>query len=210
MRSVECLLHATSRTSTLQSELQAAAKSGYSCALGFSWTLDCERVLAGGVSRWGNQIRDRRRRRELGGRPETPPIPAVAADCQWGGSARWCCVCCAGRISSRCRGRWGSPRRSSSWAKSSITRKFDYRGVVFDVDATFQGTDEWYEVVARSRPPKHRPWYHVLVDGAEHTTYVAERHLEADERGEPIKHPLVDGLCGEFREGRYSMRSRLQ
>ena len=74
----------------------------FSCALGFSWTLDCERVLAGGVSRWGNQIRDRRRRREPGGRPETPPIPAVAADCQWGGSARWCCVCCAGRISSRC------------------------------------------------------------------------------------------------------------
>ena len=24
---------------------------GFSCALGFSWTLDCERVLAGGVSR---------------------------------------------------------------------------------------------------------------------------------------------------------------
>ena len=46
-------------------------------------------------------------------------------------------------------------------------KKFDYRGVVFDVDATFQGTDEWYELVARSRPPKHMPWYHVLVDGAE-------------------------------------------
>ena len=44
-----------------------------SCAPGFSWTLDCERVLAGGVSRWGNQIRNRRRRREPGGRPETPP-----------------------------------------------------------------------------------------------------------------------------------------
>ena len=29
-------------------------------------------------------------------------------------------------------------------------KKFDYRGVVFDVDATFQGTDEWYELVARS------------------------------------------------------------
>ena len=42
---------------------------------------------------------------------EHAPGPAVAADCQWGGSARWCCVCCAGRISSRCRGRWGSPRR---------------------------------------------------------------------------------------------------
>ena len=46
-------------------------------------------------------------------------------------------------------------------------KKFDYRGVIFDVDATFRGTDEWYEKVARSRPPKHLPWYHVLVDGAE-------------------------------------------
>ena len=69
-------------------------------------------------------------------------------------------------------------------------KKFDYRGVVFDVDATFQGTDEWQELVARSRPPKHMPWYHVLVDGAEHTTYMAERHLESDERGKRIKHPL--------------------
>ena len=29
--------------------------------------------------------------------------------------------------------------------------KFDYRGVVFDVDATFQGTEEWYESVATDR-----------------------------------------------------------
>ena len=89
-------------------------------------------------------------------------------------------------------------------------KKFDYRGVVFDVDATFQGTDEWYELVARSRPPKDRPWYHVLVNRAEHTTYVAERHLESDERCEPIRHPLIAELCGEFEEGRYSIRRRLQ
>ena len=89
-------------------------------------------------------------------------------------------------------------------------KRFDYRGVVFDVDATFQGTDEWYELVARSRPPKHLPWYHVLVDGAEHTTYVAERHLESDEGGQPVRHPLVGELCGEFEGGRYSMRRRLQ
>ena len=43
--------------------------------------------------------------------------------------------------------------------------RFDYRGVVVDVDATFCGSDEWYEQVARSRPPKDAPWYHVLVDG---------------------------------------------
>ena len=28
---------------------------------------------------------------------------------------------------------------------------FDYRGVVFDVDPCFSGTDDWYEKVARSR-----------------------------------------------------------
>ena len=89
-------------------------------------------------------------------------------------------------------------------------KKFDYRGAVFDVDATFQGSDEWYESVARSRPPKDRPWYHVLVDGAAHTTYVAERHLESEERSKPIKHPLIAELCGEFAEGRYSMRGRVQ
>ena len=82
-----------------------------SCALGFSWTLDCERVLAGGVSRWGNQIKNRRRRRKPEGRPETPPGAAVGDGCQPGASARRCCVCCAERISSPCRGSWGSRRR---------------------------------------------------------------------------------------------------
>ena len=89
-------------------------------------------------------------------------------------------------------------------------KKFNYRGAVFDVDATFQGSDEWYALVARSRPPKDQPWYHVLVDGAEHTTYVAERHLESDECSKPIKHPLVGELCGEFIDGRYLMRGMVQ
>ena len=34
--------------------------------------------------------------------------------------------------------------------------RFDYRGVVVDVDATFQGSEAWYEHVARSRPPKEQ------------------------------------------------------
>ena len=54
-------------------------------------------------------------------------------------------------------------------------RLFGYRGLIYDVDPTFQLTDEWYEQVARSRPPKDAPWYHVLPDGAQHMTYVAER-----------------------------------
>jgi heat shock protein HspQ len=73
-------------------------------------------------------------------------------------------------------------------------RMFDYRGVIFDVDANFQGSDDWYEKVAKSRPPKDRPWYHVLVDGAEHTTYVAERHLRADSSEDAFDHPLLEQL----------------
>lgn len=80
---------------------------------------------------------------------------------------------------------------------------FDYRGVVVDVDATFQLSDDWYESVTRSRPPKDRPWYHVLVDGAAHMTYVAERHLEPDLSGEPIRHPAIDQFFDTFRDGLY-------
>ena len=57
---------------------------------------------------------------------------------------------------------------------------FHYRGVVIGADPQFEGTDEWYETVARSRPPKDRPWYHVLPHGATHQTYVADRNLQPD------------------------------
>lgn len=82
-------------------------------------------------------------------------------------------------------------------------RLFDYRGVVFDVDPVFLGSDEWYEKVAKSRPPKDRPWYHVLVDGAEHTTYVAERNLEPDSSARAVEHPLVQQLFNGLENGVY-------
>lgn len=77
-------------------------------------------------------------------------------------------------------------------------RLFDYRGVVFNVDSGFNGDDEWYEQVARSRPPKNAPWYHVLPSGGEHTTYVAERNLERDDARDAIDHPLIDTLFAGF------------
>ena len=80
---------------------------------------------------------------------------------------------------------------------------FEYRGVVVDVDTYFQGTQEWYEAVARSRPPKHRPWYHVLPHQAQHQTYVAERNLEPDDSGLPIQHHLIDRYFVDFVDGRY-------
>ena len=88
-------------------------------------------------------------------------------------------------------------------------RLFDYRGVVYDVDPTFQGTEEWYQTVARSRPPRDRPWYRVLVHGSVHETYVAERNLEPDECSEPVSHPLVDSVFDSFRDGAYHIERRV-
>ncbi len=80
---------------------------------------------------------------------------------------------------------------------------FDYRGVIVGVDTYFRGTETWYEAVARSRPPQHRPWYHVLPHEAQHQTYVAEQNLEPDHSGLPIQHPLLERYFTEFRNGRY-------
>ena len=85
---------------------------------------------------------------------------------------------------------------------------FGYRGVIYDVDPEFRGTEEWYEQMALSRPPKDRPWYHVLVHDAEHTTYVAERNLEEDPSDTAIRHPLLDTLFEAPRDGRYVARRR--
>ncbi len=82
-------------------------------------------------------------------------------------------------------------------------RIFDYRGVIVDVDPDFQSSEEWYEAVAKSRPPKDKPWYHVLVHEAMHSTYVAERNLELDESAAPIKHPMLDHFFSRFENGRY-------
>ena len=88
--------------------------------------------------------------------------------------------------------------------------KFDYRGVIFDVDATFRGPDEWYAQGARSQPSRELPWYHVLVDGTDQTKYVAERHLESDYTKRPIAHPLIHKLCGKFETDRYMTNIQVQ
>jgi heat shock protein HspQ len=85
-------------------------------------------------------------------------------------------------------------------------RAFDYRGVIVDVDPQFASSEEWYQKVALSRPPKDKPWYHILPDGAQHTTYVAERNLEPDETDDPIEHPQLSTFFQGFQDGRYVKR----
>lgn len=88
-------------------------------------------------------------------------------------------------------------------------QKFGYRGVVFDIDLTFALSDEWYKQVARSRPPKNRPWYRILVHNSDHETYVAERHLIADPLGGEIDNPHLDLFFDTFDGDHYARRRTL-
>ncbi|MEK7991276.1 MAG: heat shock protein HspQ [Thiotrichaceae bacterium] len=86
--------------------------------------------------------------------------------------------------------------------------RFNYRGVIIDVDPHFMLSEAWYEQVAISRPPKDEPWYHILVHESAQQTYVAQRNLSADSSDEPIEHPALKQYFLEFKQGRYIL-SRL-
>ena len=73
-----------------------------------------------------------------------------------------------------------SPKAKYCIGKLIQHKLFDYRGIILSVDLEFKSTDEWYEAVAKSRPPKNEPWYHVLVHQKGHQTYVAEQNLKPD------------------------------
>ena len=86
---------------------------------------------------------------------------------------------------------------------------FDYRGVILDVDPNFQGDDKWYDTVARSCPPKDKPWYHILVDNSDNLTYVAERNLVKSTDLQPINHQLLDHGLMVYEGDRYKIIRRL-
>lgn len=93
-----------------------------------------------------------------------------------------------------------------------IVRHIDhgYKGLIFDVDAIFCQTEEWYEMMATSTPPKDVPWYHVLVDGEDHTTYVPQGNLLAHENGnQEIDHPLVRHFFQQSSEGIFLAKTPL-
>ena len=82
-------------------------------------------------------------------------------------------------------------------------KKYDYRGVIVDVDPESAGIEEWYNQVATRRQVTNRPWYHVLVHDAEHLTHVAERHLEDELSGQQIQHPALGQFFDAVIDGRY-------
>ena len=83
--------------------------------------------------------------------------------------------------------------------------RYGYRGVVAGFDLECRASEAWYDN-NRTQPCRDQPWYHVLVHGAQHTTYVAEENLEHDEGREQVVHPLARILFKYFRSGRYEPR----
>ena len=84
--------------------------------------------------------------------------------------------------------------------------RYDYRGLVIGYDATCKAGDSWYEHQTKGKgynPTKQQPWYHVLVDGATHQTYVAQQNLKPGDDRLPINHPMVRQNFATFLDGRY-------
>jgi heat shock protein HspQ len=91
-------------------------------------------------------------------------------------------------------------------------RKHPFRGVVFDVDAKFNNTDEWYAAIPEdSRPSKNQPFYHLLAENDQsfYVAYVSEQNLVPDETGGPVDHPDLPDLFGDFEDGRYPLHFQM-
>ena len=88
-------------------------------------------------------------------------------------------------------------------------RLFKYRGVIIDIDPEFLGSEDWYKKVAKSQPSKDHPWYHILVNGSNQRTYVAEQNIEHDREGGPIHHNDLDYYFRGFGKTGYILRNRI-
>ena len=91
-------------------------------------------------------------------------------------------------------------------------RFYPFRGVVFDVDPTFNNTEEWWQSIPEEmRPAKDQPYYHLLAENAEteYIAYVSEQNLLPDDTGRPVRHPQVREIFAEFAGGIYKQRPRV-
>jgi heat shock protein HspQ len=72
-------------------------------------------------------------------------------------------------------------------------RIYDFRGVIVDVDDV--------------RPRKDQPFYHLLAENetTAYEAYVSEQNLLIDETGEPVNHPQVAEVFGEFLGDSYEL-----
>jgi heat shock protein HspQ len=92
-------------------------------------------------------------------------------------------------------------------------RRFEFRGVIFDVDPVFSNTEEWWQAIpAEHRPSKDQPFYHLYAENADtdYVAYVSEQNLVADEAGGPVRHPQVRDMFQQLPDGNYSLRVKAE
>ena len=104
--------------------------------------------------------------------------------------------------------------REAKFAIGDVVRHriYPFRGVIFDVDPTFNNTEEWWlSIPEHVRPRKDQPFYHLLAENEDsaYLAYVSEQNLLADETGEPVGHPQAPELFESFEPGRYRLRPRI-
>jgi heat shock protein HspQ len=85
-------------------------------------------------------------------------------------------------------------------------RLYPFRGIIFDIDPTFNNTEEWWlSIPADRRPRKEQPFYHLLAENAEteYIAYVSEQNLVPDTSGEPLRHPQIVEMFSVGADGNY-------
>jgi len=85
-------------------------------------------------------------------------------------------------------------------------RVHPFRGVIFDIDPTFNNTEEWWlSIPPEQRPRKEQPFYHLLAENAEaeYVAYVSEQNLLPDESGVPLRHSRIKEMFTLGDDGGY-------
>ncbi|TNE35533.1 MAG: heat shock protein HspQ [Alphaproteobacteria bacterium] len=105
--------------------------------------------------------------------------------------------------------------RAAKFAIGQIVkhRVYPFRGVIYDVDPTFNNTEEWWQSIPEAvRPKKDQPYYHLFAENEQATyeAYVSEQNLLPDDSNKPISHPAVKDFFAGLEDGRYLYPSHLQ
>jgi len=110
--------------------------------------------------------------------------------------------------------RRGMPIRTAKYAIGQVVRHriFPFRGIIFDVDAEFDNTEEWYQSIPEDiRPPRDQPFYHLLAENeeTEYVAYVSEQNLLEDDNPAPVRHPRAREMFERRSDGSYHSKSSL-
>ena len=88
---------------------------------------------------------------------------------------------------------YSSPTDTPNFEPGEVVQhiRYGYRGVIVDFDSACMAPDDWYQS-NQTRPDRNQPWYHVLVDGNQQVTYVAQSNLEYDQTHPPVVHGMIN------------------